>query len=84
MAVEAVAAVAPALAVLWLVLQPLLRPRPSAAHGYEPPDPEETPKGMAPAAVKEIEFDRETGKLSDAPASFLIPVHGGSASGAQG
>jgi hypothetical protein len=30
MAVEAVAAVALALAGLWLVLQPLLRPRPSA------------------------------------------------------
>jgi hypothetical protein len=58
-----VAAVALALAVLRLVLQPLLRPRPSAAHGYEPPDPEEMPKGMALAALKEIEFDRETGKV---------------------
>ncbi len=33
MAVEALAAVALALAVLWLVLQPLLRPRPSADTG---------------------------------------------------
>jgi hypothetical protein len=71
MAVEALAAVALALAVLWLVLQPLLRPGPSAARGYEPLDPEETPKGMALAALKEIEFDRETGKLSDADYELL-------------
>jgi hypothetical protein len=32
---------------------------------YEPPDPEETPRGIALAALKEIEFDRATGKLSD-------------------
>jgi hypothetical protein len=32
---------------------------------FEPLDPEETPKGVALAALKEIEFDRETGKLSD-------------------
>jgi len=71
MAVEALAAVALALAVLWLVLQPLLRPRPSADQRYEPLDPEETPRGMALAALKEIEFDRETGKLSDADYELL-------------
>jgi hypothetical protein len=38
---------------------------------YEPPDPEETPKGVALAALKEIEFDRETGKLSDEDYAFL-------------
>ena len=58
--------------MLWLVLQPLLRPRPSARPGrIEPLDPEETPKGIALAALKEIEFDRETGKLSDTDYEFL-------------
>ena len=31
----------------------------------EPEDLEETPKGIALAALREIEFDRATGKLSD-------------------
>ena len=31
----------------------------------EAPDPEETPRGQALLALKEIEFDRATGKLSD-------------------
>jgi hypothetical protein len=65
--IEALAAVVLGLGALWLVLQPLVHP----ADGREPPvfepiDPEETPKGIALAALKEIEFDRETGKLSDA------------------
>ena len=38
---------------------------------FEPLDPEETPKGVALAALKEIEFDRETGKLSDEDYEFL-------------
>ena len=38
---------------------------------FEPLDPEETPKGVALAALKEIEFDRETGKLSDEDYAFL-------------
>lgn len=71
MAVEALAAVALALAALWLVLQPLLVPRSSRTPAYEPLDPEETPKGVALAALKEIEFDRETGKLSDADYELL-------------
>jgi len=37
----------------------------------EPVDPEETPRGVALIALKEIEFDRETGKLSDADYEFL-------------
>jgi hypothetical protein len=65
MAGETLAAALLGIAALWLVLQPLLRPRPPAALPFEPPDPEETPKGVALAALKEIEFDRETGKLSD-------------------
>jgi hypothetical protein len=65
MAGEALAAILVGIAALWLVLQPLIRPRSSPSLPFEPLDPEETPKGVALAALKEIEFDRETGKLSD-------------------
>ena len=51
-------------------------PRPPA---YEPLDPEETPKGVALAALKEIEFDRETGKLSDVDYEFLKSKYTGQA-----
>ena len=71
MAGEALAAVLVGLAALWLVLQPLIRPRPPTSSPFEPLDPEETPKGVALAALKEIEFDRETGKLSDEDYEFL-------------
>jgi hypothetical protein len=71
MAGEALAAVLLGVTALWLVLQPLIRPGPSRPLAYEPPDPEETAKGIALAALKEIEFDRETGKLSDADYGFL-------------
>jgi hypothetical protein len=63
---EALVAALVGLAAVWLVLQPLLHPGRAAAPVFEPLDPEETPKGIALAALKEIEFDRETGKLSDA------------------
>lgn len=66
MVLEAVAGLLVGVAALWLVLQPLLRPSSSGPLPFEPLDPEETPKGVALAALKEIEFDRETGKLSDA------------------
>ncbi len=65
MAGEAIAALLVGVVALCLVLQPLIRPRSSPPLPYEPLDPEETPKGIALAALKEIEFDRETGKLSD-------------------
>lgn len=71
MAGEAVAAALLAVAALWLVLQPLIRPRSPRSLAYEPLDPEETPKGIALAALKEIEFDRETGKLSDTDYEYL-------------
>jgi Double zinc ribbon len=71
MAWEAVVAALVGLAVVWLVLQPLLRPSRPVAPVFEPLDPEETPKGIALAALKEIEFDRETGKLSDADYQLL-------------
>jgi rRNA maturation endonuclease Nob1 len=71
MAWEAVVAALVGVAAVWLVLQPLLHPGRRAAPVFEPLDPEETPKGIALAALKEIEFDRETGKLSDVDYEFL-------------
>jgi len=71
MGLELLAAALVGLAAVWLVLQPLVLPGRSRTPVYEPPDPEETPKGVALAALKEIEFDRETGKLSDEDYSFL-------------
>jgi rRNA maturation endonuclease Nob1 len=71
MALEAVAALVVAVAVLWVVLQPLISPGMPRSAPLEPLDPEETPKGIALAALKEIEFDRETGKLSDADYEYL-------------
>jgi hypothetical protein len=70
--VEALAAAVLGLVALWLVLHPLVHPATRrAAPAFEPVDPEETPKGVALAALKEIEFDRETGKLSDADYELL-------------
>jgi hypothetical protein len=62
---EALAAALVGLLALWFVLDPVLRPAPPAPPIYEPPDPQETAKGLALAALRDIEFDRETGKLSD-------------------
>ena len=66
MGLEAALAVAVGLIALWIVLQPLARPGTVVTRPDEPLEPEETPKGVALTALKEIEFDRETGKLSDA------------------
>ena len=68
---EALAAALVGVAALWLVLQPLLRSARQVLPPLEPLDPEETPKGIALAALKEIDFDRETGKLSDGDYEFL-------------
>ncbi len=59
------------LALLWTVLQPLLLPGAPRAAIYVPPDPEETRRGIALSALREIEFDRATGKLSDVDYEFL-------------
>jgi Double zinc ribbon len=71
MLAEAVAAAAIAGLVLWLVLQPLISPHLPVLPAVEPLDPEETPKGIALTALKEIEFDRETGKLSESDYELL-------------
>jgi len=72
MALEAVAAALVGLLAVYLVLRPIFAPPGSrTAPVAEPLDPEETPKGVALTALKEIEFDRETGKLSDADYELL-------------
>jgi hypothetical protein len=79
MTIEVIAAALVGVAAVWLVLQPLVAPGRPSAPVYEPPDPEETPKGVALAALKEIEFDRETGKLSDEDYAFLKGKYTGAA-----
>jgi double zinc ribbon protein len=79
MGMEVAAAALVGLAAVWLILQPLISPGRRRALVYEPPDPEETPKGVALAALKEIEFDRETGKLSDDDYAFLKAKYTGAA-----
>ncbi len=76
---EAVAAALLGVAIIWLVLQPLVRPGAPRLSIYVPPDPEETRRGVAIAALKEIEFDRETGKLSDVDYAYLKARYTGEA-----
>jgi len=73
MALEAAAATLVLALVLWVVFGPLLERRGLAAGALppEPPDPEETRRGAALLALKEIEFDRATGKLNDADYELL-------------
>ncbi|HEY7026051.1 MAG TPA: zinc ribbon domain-containing protein [Gemmatimonadales bacterium] len=72
MTLEVIAAILVGLAVLAVVLDPLLRNAARRAQpAIEPEDLEETPKGIALAALREIEFDRATGKLSDEDYSAL-------------
>jgi hypothetical protein len=79
MGLEVVAAALVGLAAVWLILQPLVAPGPSKPPVYEPPEPEETARGVALTALKEIEFDRETGKLSDEDYAFLKRKYTGEA-----
>jgi hypothetical protein len=69
--IEAIAALLLGATVLLLVLQPLYRPASLAPAYEEPEDPEETRRGIALIALKEIDFDRATGKLSEADYEFL-------------
>jgi hypothetical protein len=71
MLAEALAAGLVGLLALFVVLRPLIWPPAPAAPVFEPVEPEETPRGVALLALKEIEFDRETGKLSDEDYRFL-------------
>ena len=60
------------MALLLVVLGPLISREvvPSIVDD-EPQDLEETPKGIALSALKEIEFDQATGKLSDEDYAML-------------
>ncbi|MDQ5874058.1 MAG: zinc ribbon domain-containing protein [Actinomycetota bacterium] len=79
MALEIVGALAIAALVLWLVFEPLLvSPRPGLMI-QEPDAAEETRRGVALIALKEIEFDRETGKLSDQDYEMLKERYGAEA-----
>jgi hypothetical protein len=71
MLAEGVAAALVGMVALWLVLRPLLGPAATPDPVEEPEEQDETPKGVALLALKEIEFDRETGKLSDADYQYL-------------
>jgi hypothetical protein len=63
---ESVAAGLVALAVVALIIGPLAgKSVPAAPAVDEPEDLEDTPKGIALSALREIEFDKATGKLSD-------------------
>ena len=66
MILEVVASGLLGLIVIGLVLGPLFSSPPAPDPSLlEPLDPEETRRGIALIALKEIDFDRATGKLSD-------------------
>lgn len=71
MALEALAALLLGGLVLWLVLQPLYGAGRGQPAFEEPDDPEETRRGIALIALKEIDFDRATGKLSETDYEYL-------------
>ncbi len=62
---EAIAATVVMFALLWLIVQPMVLPGGSTELPDDPPDVEETDRGRALLALREIEFDQATGKLSD-------------------
>lgn len=65
---EALAALLIGLLAMGLLLAPLIWPGEGDRRGtvVAPPELEDTPRGQALIALKEIEFDRATGKLSEA------------------
>jgi hypothetical protein len=73
MIAEIVAALMVGALVIGMILEPLVRGTTSRVSVLppEPLDPEETPRGAALSALKEIEFDKATGKLSDDDYSAL-------------
>jgi len=65
---EALAALLTGLLAMGVLLAPLIWPGEGARRGsvVAPPELEDTPRGQALIALKEIDFDRATGKLSEA------------------
>jgi hypothetical protein len=76
---EVIAAAVVGLFIVWLVVSPIVRPRVRRSRPAEPPEPEETRRGVAVAALREIEFDRETGKLSEDDSASLKAKYTGEA-----
>lgn len=71
MAIEVAGALMTGALVFWLVFAPMLFRSNQPAMPPEPVADEETRSGMALLALKEIEFDLATGKLSDADYAML-------------
>lgn len=71
MAIEVAGALITGALVFWLIFAPMLFRRPEQAMPPEPVADEETRSGIALLALKEIEFDLATGKLSDADYDML-------------
>ena len=80
---ELLAGIAVAGATLALVLEPLVRGRPWAVESgaleaeldFTDIEESESPKIQALLAIKEIEFDRETGKLADEDYEALMSTY---------
>ena len=79
MALEIIGALVLAGLVLWLVFEPMLTAGRPDLSLLEPEAPEETRRGIALLALKEIEFDRETGKLSERDYELLKGRYGAEA-----
>jgi RNA polymerase subunit RPABC4/transcription elongation factor Spt4 len=79
MALEVVGALLIGALVLWLVFSPMLSRGPEVLLPPEPVADEETRSGIALLALKEIEFDRATGKLSDGDYETLKTRYGAEA-----
>jgi len=79
MVFEIAGALAIAALVLWLVFEPWIFAPGAGLAIPEPDAAEETRGGRALIALKEIEFDRETGKLSDQDYEMLKERYGAEA-----
>jgi hypothetical protein len=79
MVLEVVGALLIGALVLWLVFSPMLSRGPELLMPPEPVADEETRSGIALLALKEIEFDRATGKLSDGDYETLKARYGAEA-----
>jgi double zinc ribbon protein len=79
MAIEIAAALGLGALVFWLIFEPLLAPGRPDLTLLESEAPEETRSGVALLALKEIEFDRETGKLSERDYELLKTRYGAEA-----
>jgi double zinc ribbon protein len=83
--VELVAGLALAAAAVFFVLRPIIAPpvprndAPAADLEEEDPEDDLSPRSVALRALKEIEFDRATGKLSDADYDTLKAKYTGEA-----